>query len=132
MGWIERISDGINKAFDAIRPAFPAIPAILLVCEAAHRPGLSAIALASAIIQRLPEIGIETGLNPDGSPNKKLGEIIVAAEETVDHFKKYGGTKVGVAPGEMQLVVNGMVDPSGHVTGFATNVQPFALNGVII
>ena len=131
MGWIQSIANGINKTFNAIRPAFPMIPAILLVCEAAHRPGLSAIALASAIIQRLPEVGIETGVNCDGSPNKITGKAYVEAQEIVNHFKKYGGTRVGIAPGELNLVVNGMADPSGHVTGFATNIQPIGLKGII-
>ena len=70
MGWISNIAQGIEKAFNTVRPAVQSAPPILLLYGAVQRPGLSAIALTSAIIRRLPEAGIETGANPDGSPNK--------------------------------------------------------------
>jgi hypothetical protein len=130
MGWIEQIANGINKTFNAIRPAFPTIPAILLVCEARHRPGLSAIALTSAIIQRLPEVGIETGVNCDGSPNKINGFVRVMVEEIVKHIKNYGYVRVSTAPGEMNLQVTGVVTPTGEVVGTAINMQPIVTNGI--
>lgn len=130
MGWIEQIANGINKTFNFIRPAFPAIPAILLVCEAAHRPGLSAIALTAAIIQRLPEVGIETGVNCDGSPNKILGFVKVVVEELVKHIKENGFVRVSAAPGEMNLQVTGTVLPTGEVVGNAVNILPILTNGI--
>ena len=130
MGWIEQIAQGINKAFNAIRPAFPTIPAILLVCDAAHRPGLSAIALTSAVIQRLPEVGIETGVNCDGSPNKINGFVRIFAEEMINHIKKYGGVRVSNAPGELNLQVTGVVTPTGEVVGTAINMQPITTNAI--
>jgi len=130
MGWIEQIANGINKAFNTIRPAFPAIPAILMVCEAKHRPGLSAIALASAIIQRLPEIGIETGANCDGSPNKINGFVKVICEELVKEIKNNGFVRVTASPGELNLQVTGVVTPTGEVVGTAINIQPITTDGI--
>ena len=62
MSWINKIANGIEKAFSTVRAPLQIIPPILLICEVYQRPGLSAIALASSIIKRLPEAGIETGV----------------------------------------------------------------------
>jgi hypothetical protein len=61
MGWINKIADGIEKAFSVVRRPLATLPPLLLMCEIRQRPGLSAIALTSAIIQRMPEAKIETG-----------------------------------------------------------------------
>ena len=87
MSWITSIAQGIEKAFSGIRPALKMIPPLLLICELYRRPGLSAIALTSAIIRRLPEAGIETGVNADGSPNKINGFVRIISEEIVKEFK---------------------------------------------
>ena len=122
MRWIDKIAQGITKTFEAIRPSLPAIPAILLVCEASRRPGLSAIALTSAVIRRLPEVGIETGVNSDGSPNKINGFVRVLCEEIVNEIKTNGVGLVSFAPMQLQITSNGVVDPSGHVTTVGTNI----------
>lgn len=102
MTWIQQIANAINKAMSAVRPALPAIPALLMVCEVMKRPGLSAIALASAVIKRLPECGIQTGVNPDGSPNKINKFVRVFSEEIVNELKDNcrvdGFVEVGGAP----------------------------------
>ncbi len=131
MGWIESIAQGITKTFDAIRPAFPAIPAILLVCEVSKRPGLSAIALTSAVIRRLPEAGIETGVNCDGSPNKIGGFVKILCEEIVNEIKTNGVALVGFKPMELHITSNGVVDPSGHVTAEGTNIIPLQARGAV-
>ena len=87
MSWIQTIADGIEKAFDTVRPALKSIPPFLLICELYKRPGLSAIALTSAIIRRLPEAGIETGVNPDGSENKVNQFVRIMCEETIKEIK---------------------------------------------
>ena len=106
MNWIVNISKGIEKAFKGVRPALKSIPPILLVCELYTRPGLSAIALTSAIIRRLPEAGIETGVNPDGSPNKINAFVRILSEEIIREFKD-------------NAIVNGVIEP-GAVTSVGT------------
>ena len=81
MSWINKIANGIEKAFSTVRAPLQIIPPILLICEVYQRPGLSAIALASSIIKRLPEAGIETGVNNDGSPNKINQLVRIISED---------------------------------------------------
>ena len=69
MGWINKIAAAVNGTLNSLRPPVVSIPPILLLCEILNRPGLSAISLTSAIIARLPEIGIPAGVNVDGSAN---------------------------------------------------------------
>lgn len=82
--WIETVSAKIEQLMSKIRPKAKVIPPLLLLCEAASRPGLSAIAMYCEIVRRLPEFGIPTGVNPDGTPNKILGLIQCISNGVVD------------------------------------------------
>lgn len=99
MSWIQTIADGIQKAFDTIRPALKTIPPLLLICELYKRPGLSAISLTSSIIRRLPEAGIQTGTNPDGSENKINQFVRIICEETIKEIKDNARVTCVVEPG---------------------------------
>lgn len=99
MSWIQTIAEGIEKAFETVRPALASIPPFLLICELYKRPGLSAIALTSAIIRRLPEAGIETGVNPDGSENKITKGVRIMCEEIVKEFKDNARVTCVIEPG---------------------------------
>lgn len=101
MSWITNISNAINSAFKAIRPPFPAIPPLLLLCELYNRPGLSAIALTGAIIQRLPEAGIPTGVNPDGSPNIICSFARIVSEEVIKEIKNHAKVINVLEPGSI-------------------------------
>lgn len=101
MSWIQKIADGIEKSFDAVRPALVTIPPILLICELYKRPGLSAIALASAVIRRLPECDIPTGVNPDGSENKVNQFVRVFSEEIVREIKDNARVTAVIEPGSV-------------------------------
>ena len=98
---LKTICDSIKNLFETIRPAAPLFPAIIMACSLAKRPGLSAIALTSAIIRRLPEAGIETGVNPDGSENK-IGKIVrIVCEETIKEFKDNARVTCVIEPGSI-------------------------------
>ena len=101
MSWIESISSGIEKAFSTVRPALKFIPPILLLCELKSRPGLSAIALTSAIIRRLPEAGIETGPNNNGSANKINQFVRIMCEETIKEIKENARITTVIEPGSV-------------------------------
>lgn len=101
MSWIQTIANGIEKAFESIRPALKTIPPLLLICELYKRPGLSAIALTSAIIRRLPEAGIETGKNPDGSENKVNQFVRIMCEEIVKEIKDNARVTTVIEPGSV-------------------------------
>ena len=130
MSWITRIADGIQTAFSAVRPALLSIPPILLICEVYQRPGLSAIALASAIIRRLPEAGIETGVNNDGSPNKINQFIRIFCEQVVQEIKDNARVTCVVEPGTINSLGTG-ANAGGPVVVTSVNTIPINIMGII-
>ena len=125
MMWITHIADFIKDKFNLVRTALPTIPPLLLICEAAERPGLSAIALATAVIQRLPEAGIITDSDPDGCPNKWLQLTRLLSEEIVREIKE--NSCVDMVLGTGSVTING-----NSVAAFtATNLLPVQIRGIM-
>ena len=130
MGWISKIADNISNAFDKVRPALQTIPPILLLCEVFQRPGLSAISLTSAIIRRLPEAGIETGVNADGSANKVNQFIRVMCEELVTEIKDNAKVTCVIGPSTINSVGTG-ANAGGPVVVTSYNTMPVNACGII-
>lgn len=130
MSWIDTISQGIEKVFSAVRPALPAIPPLLLICELHNRPGLSAIALTTAIIRRLNEAGITTGVNPDGSPNKINQFVRIFAEETIKEFKDNARITSVIEPGSVITFGVG-ANAGGPVSTTSTSTSAVPTYGII-
>lgn len=131
MSWITSIANGIERAFDFARPALTmTIPPILLLCEIRTRPGLSAIALASSIIRRLPEAGIQTGVNPDGSPNKILQFVRILSEEIVKEFKDNALITCGLEPQTINSIGTG-ASPNGPIVVSSLNTTPIIIKGIL-
>lgn len=130
MSWINKIANGIDKAFSTVRAPLSAIPPILLICEVYQRPGLSAIALASAIIRRLPEAGIETGVNNDGSPNKNNQFVRILCEELIQELKDNGLVTCVVEPGTINSIGTG-ANECGPVVVNSVNSLPLGIRGII-
>lgn len=130
MSWIESIANGINKALKSVRPALPAIPTLLLICELKRRPGLSAIALTSAIISRLNEAGITTGVNEDGSENKINKFVRIMCEEMINEIKDNAVVNAVIEPGSVITTGNG-ANAGGPVTVISTNTMVSQLSGLI-
>ena len=102
----------------------------MLLCEIKNRPGLSAIALTTAVIRRLPEAGIETGVNPDGSPNK-IGQFVrIFSEEVVKEIKNNAQVTTVVEPGSMVSSITGM-SPVGPIVGTSVNTAVSAVMGIV-
>ena len=120
MSWLKKISDAIDTAINGIRPPAPTIPPILLMCEIMNRPGLSAISLATSIISRFPEIGLQTGVNPDGSANKMLLLVKVMSEEIVKEIQTNAVVMCAMQPGAFSAsgvaTVAGMLPAAVEVT----------------
>ena len=130
MSWINTIAQGIENAFKAVRPALQSIPPLLLLCEVFQRPGLSAIALTSAIIRRLPEAGIETGVNADGSPNKINQFVRVLCEEVIKEIKDNAKVTCVLQPGTINSIGTG-ANAGGPVVGTSYNTIPVNTMGII-
>jgi hypothetical protein len=129
MGWIKRISDRVNTLFENARTPMPTIPPILLACEIMRRPGLSAMALAASIIRRLPEAGVPTGLNPDGSENVIVKTIMIGCEELVKEIKENSSVTCALSPGQINVTISGG-NAGGPIIGTGTNVAPFTIKGI--
>lgn len=130
MSWINTIANNIEKVFSSVRPALQTIPPILLICEIYQRPGLSAIALASAIIRRLPEAGIETGVNNDGSPNKNNQFVRILCEELVKEIKDNARVTCIIEPGTINSLGTG-ANAGGPVVVNSINTTPINILGII-
>lgn len=130
MSWISNIAKSVETAFETVRPAFKSIPPLLLICEIYKRPGLSAISLASAIIRRLPEAGIETGVNADGSPNKIGSFVRIFCEEMVKELKDNAFVKCAIPPGAITITGTG-ANAGGPVTIVGSNSLIAAINGIL-
>lgn len=130
MGWINKIADGIEKAFSIVRPTLQMIPPILLICEIHKRPGLSAIALTSSIIKRLPEAGIETGINNDGSPNKINQFVRILSEQIIQELKDNARITCVVEPGTINSIGTG-ANSGGPVVVNSVNTIPINVMGII-
>ena len=130
MSWINTIAQGIDNAFKTVRPALKSIPPLLLLCEVIQRPGLSAIALTSAIIKRLPEAGIETGVNADGSPNKINQFVRVLCEEIVTEIKDNAKVTCVLQPGTINSIGTG-ANAGGPVVVTSYNTIPVNTMGII-
>lgn len=131
MGWINKIGNIINNATKTIRPPVTPIPPILLLCEIMDRPGLSAISLTSSIISRLPEIGLPTDVNPDGTENKISQYTRIIVEELIKEIQTNAVINCAITPGSINIVGIGTVAgiPSVNVT--ASNVNPVKVDGIM-
>jgi len=130
MGWISRIADSVKTAFKTARQPFPKIPPELLLCNSAQKPGLSAALLASAIIARLPEIGIDTGKNEDGSPNKVCQFVALISEEFVKHIRDNAKVEVGLSSFGLTIKTDG-ANAAGPVSSQGSNIQPITMEGEV-
>ena len=130
MSWINTIAQGIENAFKAVRPALQSIPPLLLLVGVIQRPGLSAIALTSAIIRRLPEAGIETGVNADGSPNKINQFVRVLCEEIVTEIKDNAKVTCVLQPGTINSIGTG-ANAGGPIVVTSYNTIPVNTMGII-
>lgn len=130
MGWITSISNEINEVFNSTRSPLATIPPLLLICGLKQRSGLSATALTSSIISRLPEAGIETGVNPDGSANIINKFVRIMCEEIINEL--HDNARVdGVIENNTVVSVGTGANAGGPVVVQSTNILPSSISGVL-
>ena len=130
MSWINTIAQGIENAFNAVRPALKSIPPLLSLCEVVQTPGLSAIATIGSIIKRMPEAGIETGVNPCGAPNVNNKLIRIVCEEVIKEIKYNSKFTCVIAPKSITSIGTG-ANASGTIVVKSYNTMPVITNGII-
>lgn len=130
MTWIDKIANGIQTLFSTIRKPVQTVPPILLICDIHQRPGLSAISLTNAIITRLPEAGIETGVNNDGSPNMVNQFVRIICEEFIKEIKDNARVTCVIEPSSINSVGSG-ANAGGPVVVTSVNTLPVNTLGII-
>ena len=130
MSWINKIAQGIEKAFSVARAPLGLLPPLLLICEVYKRPGLSAIITTASIIRRLPEAQIETGVNNDGSPNKNNKFIRIVCEELIKEIKDNARVTCVVEPVKLNSTGTG-ANEGGPVVVTSVNSYPTGTKGII-
>ena len=131
MKWIDNIVNSINTTLKSLRPPVIPIPPIMLLCEIKDRPGLSAIALTSSVISRLPEAGIPTDVNPDGTANMIAQYTRILCEEIIKEFQTHAVVNGAIQPGSINITGTGVAAGIAPVAVTGTNTLASVVNAII-
>ena len=104
---IESICNSISNVLEKARAPIATIPAILLICSAIKRPGLSAMMIASRIIKRQSEAGAPFGAAADGSANVAEAMERIRVQEMVNALKMESRVQIGMPIGGVQIMATG-------------------------
>ena len=130
---ISQITSSINSFFSAINAKITKVvpmPAILLLCAAMSRQGLSPLRSLSNVCKALEELGIPMGANPDGSPNFIIIVLNEVFKEVYRSLTEEAVIQGGIEPGAMQVMSNG-ANGGGPMVSIGTNILPTHIWGVI-
>lgn len=120
---IQTITTSIKKLFNAVRKPLNTVPALLMLCGAAQRPGLSPMIITSNIIRRFSEIGIPNGDNTDGTPNVYENLVRLIVEEMVRSIKMDAKIDVALPVNSMRFLGQGG-NAGGPVIVQGSNITP--------
>lgn len=84
---IEKLAEMIKVAVNTARPPASNLAPLLTTIESDFRPGLSAIALTTNIVNRLGEAGIDTSTLKDGSEPQITKLIRIFSEEFIKEIQ---------------------------------------------
>ena len=128
---IAQICQTISNYFSNVRPPFPQLSRILLVCSMIKRPGLSVIQSVANITRDLNKLGIPTGAMPDGSTNLTVAFAFASTKETYRAMTKDASIQVGFQPGTLMFTGVG-ANSAGPVVVQGTNVSPGIGQGAMV
>ena len=130
---ISQITSSINSFFSAINAKITKVvpmPAILLLCAAMSRQGLSPLRSLSNVCKALEELGIPMGANPDGSPNFIIIVLNEVFKEVYRSLTEEAVIQGCIEPCAMQVMSNG-ANGGGPMVSIGTNILPTHTWGVI-
>lgn len=107
MGTIGIIAALFKNAFKPPKKLKP-LPTGLILLGTKYRSGISSIDIASKIIERKKEIGIDIGPLPSGARNIELQMEVIRVEEIVNALLTDAVVECEIAPGT-QVTVGGSV-----------------------
>ena len=123
---INNITDLIDKA---ATPAYK-LPSLLVWATAIQRPGLSAAKISSNIIENNKSLGINTGVNADGSTNIINQYTYNIVSEILKAIKDEGVIHVCIPPGSISVTATG-ANAGGPVVVTGMNTNPSEGYGII-
>ncbi len=126
---IQSICTAINSALTAIRVPLVKIPAILLICSAVKRPGISPMIVAANIIRRQSEAGAPIGPNSDGSRNISEAMEVIRVEEIMKAIHLDGKVEIAIPPGGITSIGSGS-NGGGPVVVTSINTLPASGIGI--
>lgn len=128
--WITEITDNLTDVLNNARQTFQKVPALPLQAEAEQRKGISATDIASRIIDRLPDAGIPTGPNPDGSRNVVNDFVKIICEEFVNAIKRDSLVLLTIPSGALKITATGG-NVGGPVESTGQNLNFPEIKGVV-
>ena len=96
---LSKLNEFIEKQLASAKKAFTKLPGILLCCAAIQRSGASSLMTTVNIIKRLPEAGIDNGVNADGTPNATAMLVRIIVEEVFKELRDNCSVQVSFLPG---------------------------------
>lgn len=127
---IQQICNTITNFFKNVRPPFPQLSRLLVVCSAIKRPGLSTIQSTANIVKDLNKLGIPTGPMPDGSPNLTVALAFASTKEIYRGMKEDASIQVGCQPGTMMVTAYGS-NAGGPIVVQGMNMSAGMLHGKV-
>lgn len=112
------------------RNAAATIPAIVMLCSLAKRPGLSTVVSVMRIVQKYKEFGINTDKNPDGSENLYVLMTTAIVDEVYRALREDANVQGATAPSAISFMGTG-ANAGGPITINGFNINPFKSVSVI-
>lgn len=127
---LENIARTMREAFNKMKTPAEILPPQLLYCTSIRRPGMSASEVAARIIANNAALGIETGLNPDGTQNIVNEYTYNIVKEVFNEIKKNAVVQVAIPAGCIMVQTNGG-NAGGPVVGIGSNIISTTVRGII-
>lgn len=125
------LADSIKKIItQTARSAAATIPAIVMLCSLAKRPGLSTIVSVMNILQNFKKSGIPTEPLPSGEQNLYVQMTIHIVDEIYRALREDANIQGAGAPGAFSIIAKGG-NAGGPIVVEGSNINPFKLVGVI-
>ena len=127
---IDKVAKFIENTINKITSPAEVLPDELLLCTVIRRPGLSAYKIASEVITNNKAIGIQTGPNQDGSPNK-INEYTYNIVKCIVDGIKNDAVVQAVLPAHSLMIEATGGNAGGPVTVVGTNIKTSKTKGLI-
>jgi len=105
------------------------LPKGLILLGARNRPGISAVDVASKIIERKKEIGIDIGPLPSGAQNIELQMEVIRIEEIVNALLTDAVIELEIPPGTQLTAAGG--NAGGPIVVQGATTAMVKCNGII-